>query len=560
MRSVSTKQWAPKVFLLATVAARAQAQFAGLSSTDDGKELYFASPLRQRGTDQFLWSKIFRLDSGGVALVAEVARSSPAPPTNAYVLDAPQVSGDGRLLLYTGTLNCGCCSSCFLSEQHSTTLLDTTTGQSAVAGPNARMSRNGRYLASYSSRNVTRPVFDLLDRASSATLFHDSIAPATVSIASDGTTALTVNQSLQLISRGSRTTLIGSNVIAVAIDDGAAKVVYETQAPRRLFVRDLKSAQIQPLGPEDRDSFQATLSADGQWVAWLSALDATPQVFFGRLDGSSEKQLTAVSAGILEATLSGDAKTVFAVAADGEMLRIDTATGGTTTLIGPTPTIGSVQTASPGSLTSVKVSGVDASSVSLSISGLTAPILQRSANQIVFQVPWEVPLTANAVTNPQGGEPYFEDSAPLLLQEFVPEAIVLAPQEPVTFTQPIAIHSDWGSLVTDEQPAAPGETVHIYLTGGGPVNPPVATGSAAPRTPLSPITTPVTVSASDQQPLSVPFFGLAPGLIGVWQMDVTLPPVWSRQFLVIQFGFYSRPPNSYAEALSLPGIPMKSNP
>jgi uncharacterized protein (TIGR03437 family) len=189
-----------------------------------------------------------------------------------------------------------------------------------------------------------------------------------------------------------------------------------------------------------------------------------------------------------------------------------------------------------------------------------APILERSANRIVFQVPWEVPLSENAVTIPEGGNPYFDDSAQLPLQVFVPEPIVLAPVKPVTNTQPIAIHSDWGSLVTDENPAAPGETVHVYLTGGGPVNPPVGTGLPAPLKPLSPITTPVYVSVGEQQPLNVLYFGLAPGLIGVWQMDVTLPSVWSQAFLSMQIGFYSPPPNSFANAIGLPGIPMKTKP
>ena len=62
-----------------------------VSTTDDGKEIYFASPLRQRGTDQFLWSKIFRIDKGGATLVAQVARLYPGLPTNAYVVDKPQV-------------------------------------------------------------------------------------------------------------------------------------------------------------------------------------------------------------------------------------------------------------------------------------------------------------------------------------------------------------------------------------------------------------------------------------------------------------------------------------
>jgi hypothetical protein len=35
--------------------------------------------------------------------VAEVAQSSPIPPTDAYVLDQPQISGDGQWLVYRGT-------------------------------------------------------------------------------------------------------------------------------------------------------------------------------------------------------------------------------------------------------------------------------------------------------------------------------------------------------------------------------------------------------------------------------------------------------------------------
>lgn len=546
-----------RAVLLLLLVATAQAQFSGLSSTDDGTSVYFASPLPERGTDQFLWSKIFRIDANGAALVAQVAQSSPIPPTNAYILDQPQVSGDGTLLLYRGTLNCGCCSSCFLSEQHVTTLLDTTTGQSMFVGGNARLSRSGRYMAIYNSLNVIEPQFMLVDRTTAATLYQGQMSPGTVSIAADGTTALTVDNALQVISGGNRTMLIDSGISAAVINDVATTIIYETQSPRRLFVMDLNSGQTQELGPGDRDSFQATLSADGQWVAYLSTLGTISQVFFSRLDGSDWQQLTNGS-GVVEATLSGDATTIFAIDVDGSMLRIDTASGNVTTLVGPTPAISSVEATTPGSLTSMQGTGLGDPSLTIDISGLTCPVLSRSAGEILFQVPWEAPLSANAVLIPQGGSPYFDDAVPLQIEPFIPEPIILAPAEPATGTQPFAIHSDWSGVVTDENPAIPGETVHIYLTGGGPVSPPVPTGTPAPLQPLSLVTTAFSVVTGSLSPLQVPYFGLAPDLIGVWQMDVTLPSAWSQSFLLLEIQFNSPPPNSFSESITFPSIPMKA--
>jgi uncharacterized protein (TIGR03437 family) len=539
------------------VAPAARAQFSGLTTTNDGSQLWFASPLPQRGTDQFLWSKIFRIDTNGVTLVAQRMRSSPVPPTNAFVLDQPQASGDGSLLLYRGTLNCGCCSSCFLSEQHSTALLDTRTGQEAPVGANARLSRNGRYLASYSSGNIFNPRFVLSDRAQSVTLFQDIFAPGTVSIASDGTTALTSSLRLQLVKGGVRSTLRSSNVMAAVIDDGAATIIYETQSPRRLFVLDLTTMTTQQLGPDDRASFQATLSADGQWVAYLSTLGATPQVFISHPDGSNWKQLTARDDGIVEVTLSGNGKTVFAITGDQSILHIDAATGETTTLVGPTPTILSVQTTSPGSLTEVR--GARLEDASVNIAGISTPILGRSGTAILFQVPWEVPPSANTLTIPEGGAPYFDDAASLVLCPFCPQAIPLGHADPATPVQPTAIHADFESLVTNENPAIPGEILHMYLTAGGAVAPPVATGVANPPSPLSTITASVSVvAAEDYEPIKVYYFGLAPGMIGVWQMDAEIPSGWSRRSISFEMEFYG--PNSIAESIYQPPIPVKTGP
>ena len=138
-----------RLALLLLATAPAYAQFSGLTTTGDGSAVWFSSALRQRGTDQFLWPKIFRIDGNGAALVAQRERNSPVPPTNPFMLDRPQVTGDGQWLLYRGTLNCTAGSSRFLSEQHSTTLRNNITSEETPVAPNARISRNGRYLATF---------------------------------------------------------------------------------------------------------------------------------------------------------------------------------------------------------------------------------------------------------------------------------------------------------------------------------------------------------------------------------------------------------------------------
>ena len=71
-------------------------------------------------------------------------------------------------------------------------------------------------------------------------------------------------------------------------------------------------------------------------------------------------------------------------------------------------------------------------------------------------------------------------------------------------------------------PAHPGETLQIYGTGQGAVTPPVDDGVAASAAPLS-LRTPPAVFLGSRQ-LAVQFSGLAPGLAGVWQINVVLPP------------------------------------
>ncbi|MGH8246277.1 MAG: hypothetical protein ACREUU_07570, partial [Gammaproteobacteria bacterium] len=77
-------------------------------------------------------------------------------------------------------------------------------------------------------------------------------------------------------------------------------------------------------------------------------------------------------------------------------------------------------------------------------------------------------------------------------------------------------------LVSAESPAIPGEAIVIYATGLGDVQPRPATGSPASASPLSrTVMTPiVTVGGIAAEVL---FSGLAPGFVGLYQVNIRVP-------------------------------------
>jgi uncharacterized protein (TIGR03437 family) len=97
--------------------------------------------------------------------------------------------------------------------------------------------------------------------------------------------------------------------------------------------------------------------------------------------------------------------------------------------------------------------------------------------------------------------------------------------------QPIVTHADY-SLVTANSPAHAGETIIIFATGLGPVMPAVATGVAAPLSPLTATVQPSVVTVGGQR-AAVAFSGLAPGFAGLYQVNVLVPAVPPGQVKLI---------------------------
>jgi uncharacterized protein (TIGR03437 family) len=81
-----------------------------------------------------------------------------------------------------------------------------------------------------------------------------------------------------------------------------------------------------------------------------------------------------------------------------------------------------------------------------------------------------------------------------------------------------------GSINGSDHAASIGTTISVYATGLGPVNPAIAEGTPASAATLSSTTLPVTASIGGRT-ATVTWAGAAPGMVGVYQVNITIPPL-----------------------------------
>ena len=84
------------------------------------------------------------------------------------------------------------------------------------------------------------------------------------------------------------------------------------------------------------------------------------------------------------------------------------------------------------------------------------------------------------------------------------------------------LHANF-TLVSKANPAKKGETILIYLTGLGDVSPTATEGTAGPSSPLSLATDQYIAVYIDGNQATTSYVGLAPGLAGLYQINVQVP-------------------------------------
>jgi uncharacterized protein (TIGR03437 family) len=157
--------------------------------------------------------------------------------------------------------------------------------------------------------------------------------------------------------------------------------------------------------------------------------------------------------------------------------------------------------------------------VQVLVNGTAAPLFYVSSNQINFQTPFGLSGSSATIQISNNGALSNQVTVPLASTN--PGIFQYA--DSASLNRGIVLHADF-SFVTASSPARPGETVILYLTGLGALNPAVPTGAANPTSPLSNAADPgIFVLFGGEASTNIAFAGGAPTYAGLNQINVTIP-------------------------------------
>jgi uncharacterized protein (TIGR03437 family) len=154
----------------------------------------------------------------------------------------------------------------------------------------------------------------------------------------------------------------------------------------------------------------------------------------------------------------------------------------------------------------------------LTVNGVPLPMLFVSANQINAQLPFNVDGSATMVLRTPGG---ISDNYLFSILPAAPSVFRSGTAGPETGLATV-VRADNNQLVTPTNPVHPGDTITIFATGLGRTTPAIDAGMPAPSNPVTSTLIQPTVTLGGTA-LNVTFAGLAPGQIGVYQINATVP-------------------------------------
>lgn len=179
---------------------------------------------------------------------------------------------------------------------------------------------------------------------------------------------------------------------------------------------------------------------------------------------------------------------------------------------------------------------------SVTFNGVPAPIFSAFPGQLNVQIPLELagaPSAQVVVTVAGQSSPAQTVSLSSVSPGIFTTAQTGSGQGVIQIANTTSFAAPGGSIPGSAARAVkPGEFVTIYCSGLGPVNNPPGTGRAASGNPLSQTTNKPTVTIGGV-PAAVSFSGLAPGFVGLYQVDIEIPqgaPAGNAVPLVLSIG------------------------
>jgi uncharacterized protein (TIGR03437 family) len=227
---------------------------------------------------------------------------------------------------------------------------------------------------------------------------------------------------------------------------------------------------------------------------------------------------------VSDGTLNGPGTMAFLVTNNGRLLKVTLSTGMIEELIPATTYVKNLYSLVPGSL--VHFLGAFAGSADdwkgrILVNNQTMPIVYVRGDEAAVQTPWELGIGSAPFLLDAGDSSAFQQLQMVAIEQISPGFESLAPGQSSIFPI-IMIRSDWSELF--QQQPAPGDIVHLYLTGLGPVAGSVQTGIPASTTALNPILGTLNCRFDPQATdAEILFAGLAPGMIGIYQVSLRMP-------------------------------------
>lgn len=177
----------------------------------------------------------------------------------------------------------------------------------------------------------------------------------------------------------------------------------------------------------------------------------------------------------------------------------------------------------------------------LTVNGMPVPMLFVSPNQINAQMPFEAVGNVTMILRTPGG---VSDNYNTVVLPGAP-SVFRASVPGMDSAVPTIVRDKNSELVTPSNPVHKNDVVVVYLTGLGATFPSVDTGVPGPSDPLaSAMITPKVTMGDVSLPLI--YAGLAPGEVGVYQINVKVPPNvptgLSVPFSITQGGFSTSVP------------------
>jgi len=506
-------------FLLTVVPLACAATYTNLIATDDGSSLYFTAP--------------------GGTFVARIAGSSVTVTPLLQTIPLQDLDGSARVLAF-GDVRYPVCaqsgSSCWLLPCGGRISVEgpsvnfppqpVATSQGELGGYSLRLDSTGRYIWAdtvWCGSGGGRAPNGLFDVVTGQSIYNPS---GSIGLASGRPGRRAITSTARALVRaeshlawadafGSHPITTTAPVFEAVTDSAGNNVVYVDAAVGNLHWISSASGFAIDSDLGLGGSLPA-LSNDGSFLAYLGTDGA---LYVHRRSARGVQPLTQLTGGPYEDfTLGGTY--VFALAADGSVVRLDSGGGKPIAVLPPFPEITAVNASSvaancgygcvdhpgpaylvtAGTLFTLDGSGFSKTGWLALVDGKPAlsGALSDTAGYVLIP---SGPLTNLAIVSPD--LPFRS-------------TLLLNPTTGVTACFG-TLHQAMDRAVTAHDPAIPGETVHVFLTGlqGQEA---VPYGQLNPTSHLVPVANPPALY--DLGSATVEFFGLAPGLLGVQQADL----------------------------------------